>query len=76
LIKNEGKDNCSTNSLWMDEKTRKYALQKLEKISKNVGFPDWILSNKELDEFYQLVSTNCFLISIQFNVHILLLIGI
>jgi predicted metalloendopeptidase len=51
----EDNDNCSSTSSWMDEQTQRYTLKKLEKIAKNVGFPDWILSNEELDEFYGIV---------------------
>lgn len=37
---------------WLDEVTRKRALDKLSGIRDNVAYPEWILNNAELDKFY------------------------
>ena len=41
---------------WLDEETRKAADEKVNKITKNMGFPDFIKDNKELDKTYPFVS--------------------
>lgn len=38
---------------WLDEVTRKKSISKLQKVTKNVGYPDWLLVNSELDDFYK-----------------------
>lgn len=37
---------------WIDDKTRKLALMKLEAMSLKIGYPDYILSKSKLDEKY------------------------
>ncbi|XP_033212286.1 neprilysin-2-like [Belonocnema kinseyi] len=37
---------------WMDEKTKRNALVKLESINNLIGYPDELFDNKKLDEFY------------------------
>jgi predicted metalloendopeptidase len=37
---------------WIDEKTRKLALKKLEAMSLKIGYPDFILTRNKLDEKY------------------------
>jgi len=37
---------------WLDESTRKLALEKLFAIRENVAYPEWLLNNEELDKFY------------------------
>ncbi|XP_054153018.1 neprilysin-1-like [Oppia nitens] len=39
---------------WLDETTKSKSLDKLNAITKNVGYPDWLLNNDELDKYYQL----------------------
>lgn len=43
---------------WMDEITKKKALNKIEEMISLVGYPDFIRSNKELDNYYKLVSSS------------------
>ena len=40
---------------WLDEMTRRKAIEKLNAISENVAYPEWMLNNDELDAFYNLV---------------------
>ena len=37
---------------WMDNETKAYALEKLTKLDYLVGYPDFILDDKRLDDFY------------------------
>jgi len=37
---------------WLDETTRKRALDKLDGIRENVAYPEWMLINDELDKYY------------------------
>ncbi|XP_054152475.1 neprilysin-1-like [Oppia nitens] len=39
---------------WLDESTKNKSLSKLNAIHRNVGYPDWILDNNELDHYYNL----------------------
>ncbi|KAF8785573.1 Endothelin-converting enzyme like protein [Argiope bruennichi] len=41
---------------WMDRETKKAALEKLRAMKVNVGFPDWITDESNLDDFY--IKTN------------------
>ena len=41
---------------WMDEETRRFARQKVESMGKKIGFPEFILNDKELEEYYSMVS--------------------
>lgn len=43
-----------SKNTWLDSKTKKASLNKLEKMTKNVAYPNWLLDNAELDEFYSL----------------------
>uniref|UniRef100_A0A8D2PVV6 endothelin-converting enzyme 1 n=1 Tax=Zosterops lateralis melanops TaxID=1220523 RepID=A0A8D2PVV6_ZOSLA len=45
---------------WMDEKTRQAAKEKADAIYDMIGFPDFILDNKELDDVYDGVSEDSF----------------
>ncbi|KAG9508882.1 hypothetical protein GZH46_02612, partial [Fragariocoptes setiger] len=38
---------------WMDENTRRLAIEKADKINEMIGFPDFILSSDKLDEKYR-----------------------
>ena len=38
---------------WIDEHTRWKAIRKLDSIEDNIGFPDYLLDNKFLEEFYR-----------------------
>ena len=38
---------------WIDEHTRRKAIKKLDSIEDNIGFPDYLLNNKFLEEFYR-----------------------
>ncbi|CAG2122583.1 unnamed protein product, partial [Medioppia subpectinata] len=39
---------------WLDESTKNKSLNKLNAIKQNIGFPDWLLNNEELDNYYNL----------------------
>ena len=41
---------------WLDDKAKQKSLEKLDSMILNVGYPDWILINEELDNYYNLVS--------------------
>uniref|UniRef100_A0A8B9UNV7 endothelin-converting enzyme 1 n=1 Tax=Anas zonorhyncha TaxID=75864 RepID=A0A8B9UNV7_9AVES len=45
---------------WMDETTRQAAKEKADAIYDMIGFPDFILDNKELDDVYDGVSEDSF----------------
>lgn len=37
---------------WLDQETKALALEKLAATKENVGYPDWVLSNSDLDNYY------------------------
>ena len=37
---------------WMDETSRAAALEKLEKIDSYMAYPDWLLDNAEVNDYY------------------------
>lgn len=41
---------------WMDEKTRKSALEKADAMTTHIAYPDELLDDKKLEEFYSNVS--------------------
>lgn len=43
---------------WMDEKTKSLAIQKAKMMVENIGFPDYIVDDKLLDEEYKDVNCN------------------
>ncbi|PFX31914.1 Endothelin-converting enzyme 2 [Stylophora pistillata] len=43
---------------WMDEKTKSLAIQKAKMMAENIGFPDYIVDDKLLDEEYKNVNCN------------------
>lgn len=43
-----------SENTWLDSQTKNASLNKLNKITKNVAFPNWLLDNTELDDFYSL----------------------
>ena len=47
---------------WMDSKTRAKALQKVDAIIEKIGYPDLIDDVDELDDYYQLVRFEIFLL--------------
>lgn len=42
---------------WLDDITKNKSLIKLNAIKQNIGFPEWMLNNQELDNRYNLVMT-------------------
>ncbi|KAJ3344503.1 Endothelin-converting enzyme 2, partial [Kappamyces sp. JEL0680] len=38
---------------WMDKKTRKAAIKKLDNLTKIVGFPDWVMDPYKVAEYYR-----------------------
>ncbi|GIY11977.1 neprilysin-11 [Caerostris darwini] len=45
-------ENLLLNNDWMDRKTKNAALEKLRAMKVNVGFPDWITDENNLDDYY------------------------
>jgi predicted metalloendopeptidase len=45
-----------TSSDWLDEISKEKSLLKLDKIVGLIGYPNWILSDEELDKLYNMVS--------------------
>lgn len=43
---------------WMDEKTRANAIDKARSMSTHIAYPDELLDNRKLEEFYDGVSTS------------------
>lgn len=43
-------------SEWLDDTTRKLAIEKLEAIRNNVAYPDWLKNNAELDKYHNIKS--------------------
>ena len=55
LLVKEVKDSFQTvlqTNTWLDEPTRKLALEKLAAIQENVAYPDWVMNNQDLDNYY------------------------
>ncbi len=40
---------------WLDDITKNKSLEKLDAMIENDVYPDWILDNQELDNYYKLV---------------------
>ncbi|VDK72795.1 unnamed protein product, partial [Anisakis simplex] len=40
---------------WMDEQTKKIAIEKSKAMQSLIGYPDFVLSDKKLDDYYKLV---------------------
>jgi predicted metalloendopeptidase len=40
----------------LDDSTKNKSLEKLDAFVENVGYPDWILDNQQLDNYYNLVN--------------------
>ncbi|KAJ8898101.1 hypothetical protein PR048_003461 [Dryococelus australis] len=38
---------------WMDKQTKKATLEKSSAIKSFIGFPDWLLDEKELNSYYE-----------------------
>lgn len=38
---------------WMDPKTRQHALQKAERIQAHIAYPDELLDDKKIDNYYK-----------------------
>lgn len=38
---------------WMDEKTRKNALEKADSMTTHIAYPDELLDDKKIEEFYK-----------------------
>ncbi|XP_042144275.1 neprilysin-1-like [Ixodes scapularis] len=43
------------NNTWMDNSTRKEAMEKLQKMGAKIGYPSWILNETYLNDFYEYV---------------------
>ena len=46
------RENLQRRAQWLDAPTRKYAIEKLDAITAEIGYPDWILDNEKMDNFY------------------------
>ena len=51
----ESYNSLIRESDWLDDITKNKSLIKLNAIKQNIGYPDWLLSNNELDNYYNLV---------------------
>lgn len=40
------------DAAWMDDATKAYAREKVDNMLQLVGYPDWILNNTALENFY------------------------
>lgn len=41
---------------WLDDKTRKRALRKLSKVTKRIGYPEWMDTKENFNKYYENVS--------------------
>lgn len=41
---------------WMDEVTKNRAEDKAKAVAQQIGYPDWVVDQKKLDEHYKLVT--------------------
>lgn len=62
-IRNEFIENLETNVPWMDNKTKQYAIEKAKAMTFEVAYPNELLDNSKLDEYYDdlVLDTNSFL---------------
>ncbi|KAE9555968.1 hypothetical protein FO519_000824 [Halicephalobus sp. NKZ332] len=51
-LKTSFKETLAEND-WMEESTRKYAQEKASEMSSLIGFPDFVLNDTALDEYYE-----------------------
>ena len=56
---------------WLDDKTKDKSLNKLNAIIENVGYPDWMLNNEELDKYYNLVNKTIHFLNKLQNIYLL-----
>ena len=56
---------------WLDDKTKDKSLHKLNAIIENVGYPDWMLNNEELDKYYNLVNKTIHFLNKLQNIYLL-----
>ncbi|GFR72776.1 endothelin-converting enzyme 1 [Elysia marginata] len=47
-----------SESSWMDKETKKYALNKLDKVTFKVGYPDWMADQAKVDDQYSILTLN------------------
>ena len=40
---------------WLDDITKNKSIEKLSAVVEDIGYPDWMLDNKQLDKLYNLV---------------------
>lgn len=64
-----------SENAWLDSQTKKDSLNKLNKITKNVAFPDWLLHNNELDKFYSLKEQKTLENLLQYKNYLVSLVG-
>lgn len=46
-------ENILKDVAWMDDETRKSAINKLHSMSTHIGYPDEIMDNSKIEEYYQ-----------------------
>ncbi|XP_065335198.1 endothelin-converting enzyme homolog [Cloeon dipterum] len=51
-IKSAFKDRVKSRN-WMDEATKKVAMEKIDAVSAHVGFPNWLFVPGKIEEYYQ-----------------------
>jgi predicted metalloendopeptidase len=47
--------NSFNNLSWMDDETRKVASEKVDYVTELIGYPDFIMNDRELDKIYEIV---------------------
>uniref|UniRef100_A0A915JE92 Peptidase M13 N-terminal domain-containing protein n=1 Tax=Romanomermis culicivorax TaxID=13658 RepID=A0A915JE92_ROMCU len=52
-IKSAFRSILSNGTTWMDDATKSAALEKLDAMKDNVGYPDMAIDDKKLDEYYE-----------------------
>ncbi|XP_054153016.1 neprilysin-1-like isoform X2 [Oppia nitens] len=53
----ESYNQLIAESDWLDESTKNKSLIKLNAIKQNIGYPDWLLNNDDLDNYYKLTQS-------------------
>ena len=47
------------DNIWMDDETRKRAVEKIDALKYKVGYPDFVKNSTLLDKYYEKVTANC-----------------
>lgn len=50
--------NIMSKETWLDQQTQKLALEKLAAVRENIAYPEWLISDKELDNYYEFLNNH------------------